>query len=122
MGFTAFGGAVFFAAVLFEICPVDRLPLAFSVFAIQAVHLLEHIFPFVPKLVCVGRMSVARLDCGSHAWVNGAASGCVTAYSTNTYSDIVSIKWSGNTVSWWATGNGSQLNEDGSTFCYIAIG
>ncbi|MDE6589993.1 MAG: hypothetical protein K2K53_06555 [Oscillospiraceae bacterium] len=45
MGFTAFGGAAFCVVVLFEIRPVDRFPLAFSVLPIEAKDLVKHILP-----------------------------------------------------------------------------
>lgn len=43
MGFTAFGGAAFFGVPVFDICPVDRLPLAFNVLSIEAKYLVKHI-------------------------------------------------------------------------------
>lgn len=45
MGFTAFGGAAFFGVPVFGICPVNRLPLAFSVLSIEAKELLKYILP-----------------------------------------------------------------------------
>ena len=72
-------------------------------------------FSFVPKLVMI------RPGTGNQYFMN-AINGCSTAKTDYANSVYASLTWSGTTLSWYYTAAAGQLNTNGTTYYYTAIG
>lgn len=81
-------------------------------------------FPFVPKLVSLGCVSLASISAQSaRAWVNRTAGETTGVINNNKEPERVIITWNGKTVSWWSnTSANHQLNNSTLTYCYVVIG
>lgn len=79
-------------------------------------------FEFVPKLVILVANKTNVLKCGT-VLITGqtSSSGIGTSYSSNSSLGLI-LTWEGNGLSWY-TGNAErQLNEEGTTYFYFALG
>lgn len=79
-------------------------------------------FEFVPKLVILVANKTSVLKCGT-VLITGqtSSSGIGTSYSSNSSLGLI-LTWEGNGLSWY-TGNAErQLNEEGTTYFYFALG
>lgn len=91
-------------------------------------------FDFEPKLVMVYSASMgfcggsygSKADCSQFIAPRGAASASRVSSGSLYITDYFS--WDGNAFSWYSSSNASsptgalQLNKEGSTYCYLAIG
>lgn len=79
-------------------------------------------FDFVPALVVIVEVSVSSLYPGI-VFVNGQTE-CSGIGSNSNYVDSygITISWTGKTVSWYASKDGTQLNKSGTLYRYFAIG
>ena len=78
-------------------------------------------FDFPPKLLLVQRQGAQQY--GTLLALSGNDYVALIYRESNSAIDLVSLAWSGNSVSWW-NGNSAtyQLNYEGSTYYYLAIG
>ena len=79
-------------------------------------------FGFAPKVVILVANKTSALKCGT-VLVAGqsSSSGIGTSYSSNSSLGLI-LTWGENGLSWY-TGNAErQLNEEGTTYFYFALG
>lgn len=79
-------------------------------------------FDFIPKMLIIGsNNSTLGWQRGCFAWVNGVEKGLVGFSSTMTFY-TTTITWNDKEVLWYGSNSTTQLNENGKTYYYIAIG
>ena len=85
-------------------------------------------FDFVPKIVFIVAKEKAMFhgyETTLQEWiilVNGMTKCLTKQASNNSGTGTTTISWSGNTVSWYGTWAGAQLNTSGVDYLYVALG
>ena len=85
-------------------------------------------FDFVPKIVFVVAKEKAMFhgyETTLQEWiilVNGMTKCLTKQASNNSGTGTTTISWSGNTVSWYGSWAGAQLNTSGVEYLYVALG
>ena len=77
-------------------------------------------FDFVPKMVAIVADGVNDAYAGT-LFVQGQTVSNYFGFVNDT-SKKITVSWSGNSVSWYASYANSQFNASGKTFLYVAIG
>lgn len=75
----------------------------------------------MPVLVAVDTGDVLSKNATCPPFVRGCTytSYCSSGYNTRDYG--VSVKWTDNSVSWYASDNSTQMSSNGTTYYYVAI-